>query len=355
MTEIFTFEKIYRAYLNCRKRKKNTVNALRFEIDREKNMISLLRELKSKRYKISRHVYFIIKDPACREIFAADFRDRVVHHLLYNEIEELFEKDFIENSFANRKGKGTHKALGKLKQYLKEAEKNSFFLKLDVRSFFCSINKDILFEIISNRINNCNKSNCWKKEVLWLVKKIIYHNPTRSYIYKGKKENKKLIPKEKSLFFSKGKGLPIGNLTSQLFANIYLNCLDYFIIKKLKIKRYIRYVDDLLILGKRLAEFIGPINYFLRNGLDLEIKKSKTVLQPVNKGIDFLGYFVKPDYILVRRKIVKRFKNRMYKINIGKEVLSFKKILAIKNSYFSHFKHAFSFNLREKDCCLLKN
>jgi len=118
MSEVFTLEKIYQAYLDCRERKKNTINALKFEIEREKNLIDILRELKSRQYRISRHICFIIKDPAPREIFAADFRDRVVHHLLYNEINYLFEDDFIDNSFANRIGKGMHKGVKKLKEYL---------------------------------------------------------------------------------------------------------------------------------------------------------------------------------------------------------------------------------------------
>ena len=119
METIFTKEKIFKAYLDCRKTKKNTANALKFEINREKNLFHLLRELQDRSYRISRHICFIVTEPKPREIFAADFRDRVVHHLLCNEIYELFEKDFIENSFANRMGKGTHKGVEKLKEYLK--------------------------------------------------------------------------------------------------------------------------------------------------------------------------------------------------------------------------------------------
>ena len=118
MDTIFTKEKIFKAYLACRKTKKNTANALKFEINREKNLFRLLNELQNKSYKISRHICFVVTEPKPREIFAADFRDRVVHHLLCNEIYDLFEKDFIENSFANRIGKGTHKGVEKLKEYL---------------------------------------------------------------------------------------------------------------------------------------------------------------------------------------------------------------------------------------------
>lgn len=353
-SEVFTLEKLYQAYLDCRKRKKNTINALQFEIEREKNLIKLLRELKSKTYQISRHICFVITEPSPREVFAADFRDRVVHHLLYNEINHYFEKDFIENSFACRKDKGTHLAVGQLKDYLKEIGQG-FFLKLDIRSFFCSINKDVLYRLILRKIVKVNKSIFWKKDILWLCQKIIFHDPTLNCVFKGGLSKRSLIPKEKSLFFSGGKGLPIGNLTSQSFANIYLNELDQFIKKRAGVNYYLRYVDDFVLLDKdkeKLKSLILPINEFLKTELDLELSFSKTKLQPVDKGISFLGYFVKPHYTLVRQKIVKRLKDKLYNTNYAdyggfREIKDLKKILAMINSYYGHFSHAFSFNLRK--------
>jgi len=343
MSEVFTIENIYRAYLGCRKRKKNTINALKFEIDREKNIVALLKELKSKRYQISRHICFIVKEPTPREIFAADFRDRVVHHLLYSEIKDLFEKDFIDNSFANRIDKGTHKGVEILKEYLKEVEPNSYYLKLDIKSFFCSINKDILFKIISKKIIESNKSVGWKKDVLWLTQKIIYHDPTKNYFFKGDERLKILIPKEKSLFYSNGKGLPIGNLTSQFFANAYLDQLDKYIYS-LGHKYYVRYVDDFIILGgKEMVTEIPIIRQFLKEKLDLQLSEKKIKFQQIERGIDFLGYYIKPDYILVRRKIVSRFKDKMYRLENPKT----KDLLSIVNSYFGHFIHASSFRLRK--------
>ncbi len=169
MTEIFTLEKIYKAYTDCRKRKKNKISAIKFELKREENLIVLLRDLVSGRYEISRHICFIVKDPVPREVFAADFRDRIVHHLVCAELKELFEKDFIENSFANREGKGTHRGAQQLREYLKAADAGSFYLKLDIKSFFCSIDKDILFRIIEQKIASANRSVIWKKEIIWLV------------------------------------------------------------------------------------------------------------------------------------------------------------------------------------------
>ena len=349
-SEIFTLEKLYQAYLDCRKRKKNTINALQFEIEREKNLVKLLRELKQKTYQISRHICFIITEPSPREVFAADFRDRVIHHLLYNEINHYFEKDFIENSFACREDKGTHLAVEQLKNYLKEIDKG-FFLKLDIRSFFCSINKDILYRLILRKIAQINKLPSWKREVLWLCQKIIFHDPTQNCIFKGGPSERKFIPKEKSLFFSQGKGLPIGNLTSQFFANIYLNELDRFAVQNLKCQYYIRYVDDLVLLDKnkeKLKLLILSINEFLKTELDLELRLSKTKLQSIDKGISFLGYFIKPRYTLVRQKVVSRLKDRLYKLNKDRtETKDLKEVLSMINSYYGHFSHAFSFNLRK--------
>jgi len=349
METIFTKEKLFKAYIDCRKTKKNTANALKFEINREKNLFKLLRELQLRDYQISRHICFIVEEPIPREIFAADFRDRIVHHLLYNEIRELFEKDFIENSFANRIDKGTHRGVKKLKEYFKTDE-TTFYLKLDIKSFFCSIDKDILYKMVFSKIENSDEPIYWKNEVLWLCKKIIYHNPAKNYIFKGNQKLRDLIPKNKSLFFSNGKGLPIGNLTSQFFANVYLDKLDQFIYS-LGFKYYVRYVDDFIILGDRNLIFKLPeIKIFLQDKLNLKISDKKIEFQSIQRGIDFLGYYIKPDYILVRKKVILRFKNKLHNLKTSPESSSDRKTLAMISSYFGHFSHANSHNLRKYFC-----
>lgn len=154
---IFTFEKLYKAYKTCLKNKKNTVNALKFEMNREKNLIQLLYDLQTRKYKISRHICFIVTDPSPREIFAADFRDRIVHHLLHKEIQDLFENTFIDESYANRCGKGIHRAVRKLKFYLVRGGKDRqrlYFLKMDIKGFFRNIDKNILWSVIEEKIQN---------------------------------------------------------------------------------------------------------------------------------------------------------------------------------------------------------
>lgn len=179
MSTIFTLEKLYLAYNECKKGKKNTINALNFEINREKNILNLLYDLQSHSYEIARHICFIIKSPTVREIFAADFRDRIVHHLLYNELYDIFDKSFIFSSFANRRGKGTHGAVDYLRKNIREIScpNNSFYLKLDISSFFRSINKQILYDLIEKRINkqfSFSGDRDWLQDILWLTQKLFF-------------------------------------------------------------------------------------------------------------------------------------------------------------------------------------
>lgn len=364
MSSIFTLKKIWQAYEDCQKRKKNTINSLKFELNREKNLVKLLDDLKSRRYKISRHICFIVTEPTPREIFAADFRDRIVHHLLYRELYEIVDADLIPDSYANRRGKGTHAAVSRLRKLIKEIKSETgggFYLKLDVQSFFRSIDRTILFKLLENKLFlknsvstfDCNHDANWQQEVRWLLQKIIFNEPTENFVYKGDPVKQKLIPRNKSLFYSAGHGLPIGNLTSQFFANIYLNELDQYITKKLGFTRYVRYVDDFVIVSEdkeKLRSSIELIDNFLGQHLNLKIHRGKICLQPISFGIDYLGYFIKPTHTLVRQKVVRRFKKKLYRIVATKCEDSLqdqaKQALPMINSYYGHFGHAESYNLR---------
>jgi RNA-directed DNA polymerase len=353
MSEIFNYEKIYSAYLECRERKRKTINALKFEWDLEKNITKLLKELKARKYKPGRSICFAVKEPTPREIFAGNFRDRVIHHLLIREIEEIGERVFIYNTFSCRKGKGTHKAVEKLRGGIRKASNNykreTYYCQLDIAGFFMSINKDILYFLFKELVQKKNKSIKWKEDLLWLAKTIIFNNPTSNYILKGDISLFSYIPKRKSLFGTEeSKGLPIGNYSSQFFANLYLNKLDQFIKRSLKCKYYFRYVDDFILMEnnkKKLKNYKNRINDFLIKKLDIKLNSKKTKIQSVEKGINFLGYFIKKDYILVRKRVLNNFRLKLKKIiesrNLNEETIS------IINSYFGHFRHANSFNLRK--------
>ncbi len=217
---LLSFESVYKAYLDCRRRKRGTINALRFEYRLLDNLFSLASELQKGAYRPSRSVCFVTMTPKLREIFAADFRDRVVHHLLVRELEKVWEPRFIHDSYACRVGKGIHTAVKQLQSFMLRATKNqkeaAFFLQLDIRSFFTSIDKDILFSMFTRSVQS--------EALLSLLSEIIFHDCTEDYIFKGDQHMLRKIPAQKSLFGSgKDKGLPIGNLTSQFFANVYLH------------------------------------------------------------------------------------------------------------------------------------
>ncbi|OGZ79527.1 MAG: hypothetical protein A2358_03640 [Candidatus Staskawiczbacteria bacterium RIFOXYB1_FULL_37_44] len=377
MNEIFTFEKMYKAYLDCRKTKRNTINALKFEYNLERNIYQLQKELETKTYKPGRSICFVAKEPSLREIFAASFRDRVVHHLLIREINKIGEKTLIFDTFSCRKSKGTHAAVARLKNFIKKATENykkeAFYIQLDISGFFMAINHNILYKIFEKMILKQKKTNHWKNDMLWLAKNIIFHKPTENYIIKSPPSLFDLIPKRKSLFGAKeNKGLPIGNYSSQFFANLYLNELDQFVKRNLECEYYVRYVDDFIVLNKNRSAFINfenKINNFLQKELDLELNFKKTKFCPISKGIEFLGYFIKPGYVLVKQSVVKRFKNKLNNVIpsltgnphslVGVDFRpyrtfgfrgndkSIQSVLATINSYYGHFRYAFSFNLRK--------
>jgi len=256
-----------------------------------------LYDLKNNSYKISSHICFVIKNPTPREIFAASFRDRVVHHLLCNEITQYFEADFLPHSYANRRLKGTHRAIERLQRNL-QTTPGGFYTQLDIQSFFRSIDKDILYTLLESKIRTIDKPAWWLKEVLRLVYMVVFYDPTLDYEFRGNPAKRKLIPHSKSLFSSKGSGLPIGNLTSQFFANVYLDILDKFVVQNLGLTKYVRYVDDFVIVhpsAKRLKQAEQQINQFLLENLKLKLHPEKTKLQQVDKGVDFLGFLLNPD------------------------------------------------------------
>lgn len=340
---IFSYRNIYQRYLECRKNKRSSINALRFEINAEENIFKLEQELKAKTYRPSRSILFAARKPKLREIFAADFRDRVVHHILVKELEKTWEPIFIHDSYASRDGKGTHKAITHLQGFLRKITKNgrirAYYLQLDIKDFFINIDKEILFNLIRKRIES--------PDILWFTKKILFWDCTRSYIKKGSRQLLFDIPANKSLFGKNNlRGLPIGNLTSQFFANVYLNELDQFIKHQLKAHYYLRYVDDFVLLSPEKEELLrwkGEIDKFLVAQLNLQLHPRRQKLQLISNGIDFLGYIVRPNYILVRRRVINNLKAKIKELRHSPEKL--RNSIA---SYLGHFKWANSYNLINK-------
>lgn len=340
---IFSFRNIYERYLDCRRKKRNTFNALEFETNLEENLIKLERELKEKKYHPSRSLLFATTKPKLREIFAADFRDRVVHHILVDQLEKIWEPIFIHDSYACRDDKGTHAAKERLQSFLRKITRNghvpALYLQLDIKDFFASIDKEILFELLQQKIKY--------PDVLWLTRVILFWDCTQSFIQKGDRELLKHVPAHKSLFGKENKsGLPIGNLTSQFFANVYLNALDQFIKHELKAHYYVRYVDDFILLSRDQGELLqwkDQIAAFLQEKLLLQLHPKRQKLQPISNGIDFLGYIIRPGYILVRNRVVNNLKTKLRNFKGGVEAR--RDMIA---SYRGHFLHANAHLLTQK-------
>lgn len=288
--------------MDCRKHKRNKSSALEFEFLLERNLAKLYRELLNGTYTIGRSICFVITRPKPREVWASDFRDRIVHHLLYNHISPSFERLFIADSCACIKGRGTLYAAERLETKIRSATQNwskpIFYAKADLANFFVSIDKNILFNLIEQKVT----------EPFWLAlaEQILFHDPRRNYRLHGRKELLDRVPPHKRLTNQpEHMGLPIGNLSSQFFANIYLNELDQFAKHQLRAQHYIRYVDDFVLLHESpgwLSNAVHRIDQFLQQNLGARLNPSKTIIQPISRGVDFVGQVIKPWRRTIRRK-----------------------------------------------------
>lgn len=355
----FSIEALHRAYLKCRRGKRRAINTREFEVKLFNELAFLSETLKAGTYKPSRSVCFYVNKPKLREIFAAHFRDRVIHRLIVDLLEPHYERKFIEDSFACRKNKGTHKAVIRTKDFVwrvsKEAKAPAYYLQLDIKGYFMQIHKPTLLNILAEEIA--------PGILLRLLQIIVSHSPADSYVFRGRVPSKGVLPPHKTLFHDdKERGVPIGNLTSQFFANVYLNELDQFIKRGLGVKFYIRYVDDFVLLHQdpeQLSLWREKIIQFLQEKLKLQLKTETAMPVSVYKGIDFLGYFIKPRYTLIRRRVKKNFDQKIALLlplqkkqdgnfqveHFSHNITQYEKILASTNSYLGHFHHANSFHL----------
>lgn len=300
----FSFEELVKAYFDCRQRKRNTNSALAFESDLERNLIVLRDELLDGRYTPGASICFVITRPKPREVWAADFRDRIVHHLLYNRISPRIYASFIADSCACIPGRGTLYAATRLEAKVRSITQNwahrAFYLKADLANFFVSIDKRILRDLLERQI----RQPWWMR----LAETVLFHDPRSNYVLQSSPERLALIPRHKSLFNQDSHhGLPIGNLSSQFFANIYLDVLDKHVKHELRCAHYIRYVDDFVLLHESpewLSQAHDRIVELLDERLDLRLNPTKTILQPVERGIDFAGQVILPWRRVIRRRTV---------------------------------------------------
>lgn len=313
----FSFSELTKAYFDCRRSKRNSQSALKFEINLERNLQALDNELRTNTYTPGKSICFVITHLKPREVWAADFRDRIVHHLLYNRIEKIIHARFIADSCACIPGRGTLYGAIRLEKKVRSITQNwakpAYYLKADLANFFVSIDKNILSKLITKHI-----SEPWWRE---LALQILHHDPRKNYETRGNPALLSKVPEHKRLTNqSSDFGLPIGNLSSQFFANIYLNELDQFIKHTLRAKHYIRYVDDFVLLHQSpqwLNKALKEIEYFLAQKLNAQLNPTKTILQPIHRGIDFVGQVILPHRRVTRKRTVNhaiyRVKNSPHK------------------------------------------
>jgi len=311
----FKLKDLYTAYIDCIKNKKSSIDYLEYDLKHKKtDLIKLLDEINTKTYKVWNSYSFIAYKPKIREIFAANFRDRIVHHLLVWKLETYFEKRFYKNIFSCRKEKWALLWIKTLFKDLEKIDDNHFYLQLDLKWFFMNIDKDILYNLVNKHITKKNFKNYLL--LRYLIKEIIYNDPVKWVEKRWKMSLYKLVPKSKSLFWRpKNKWLPIWNLTSQFLANVYLNELDNYIKRNLQTKYYYRYVDDFILLWTKqeLEEKLNKIELFLENKLKLRLSENKTKFLPVTYDIDFIWYVIRAKKVLLpRKRNINSMKNVLY-------------------------------------------
>ncbi|MCD7879233.1 MAG: RNA-directed DNA polymerase [Candidatus Gastranaerophilales bacterium] len=297
-----SFYEVVKAYKKCRLHKAKNLSTQIFTFDLEKNLYDLYQDLITGNYKIGRSNCFVVLNPKVREIWAADFRDRVVHHILYDKIFDLFLKRFINDTFSCIPNRGTSKAVSRLEYHAQKITANytktAYYMKSDIRNFFVSIDKKILFDELKKLVND--------EWILEILKQVIYNDVKLNAVIKSPKWKFKLLPEYKSLWHvPNNQGLPIGNLTSQFFSNVYLNVLDQYVKHKLKCKYYCRYVDDFIIMSENISDlnlFHKELSVFLYKRLKLNLHNNKKTINKIEKGMDFVGYTIKPNRKYLRQK-----------------------------------------------------
>lgn len=324
-----SFENLLLAFLKASKGKKSNPQVGDFAFRLEEELLLLQRELMEKTYSPGPYRTFYIYEKKKRMISAAPFRDRVVHHALCNIIGPIFERGFIYDSYANRVGKGTHRAVQRCSEF---ARKNPYVLKLDIKKYFPSIDHEILKGLIRRRIKD--------PEVLWLCDLVIDSSNPQEQVLEWFPGDDLFAPVERR------KGLPIGNQTSQFFANLYLDPLDHFVKEVLGCRYYIRYVDDILVLGPEKG-YLWDVKEEISGYLEKLRLKLRAQVFPVRCGIPFLGYVVFPGYRRLRPQNVRDFRRRLRELQrlYACGELSLERLRCSINGWLGHAMHADTYRL----------
>ena len=308
-------EDLWKAYFDARLHKRNTMNAIRFEQDLEHNIYELYKEISEYRYELSPSICFIVNKPVKREIFAAHFRDRIIHHYIIMKLLPIFENQFIYDSYSCRVGKGTLFGIKRLEHFMRSSTENytkeAYVMTLDLSGFFMSINRRRLLGMVQSLVERKYKGKD-KELLLYLVEKVIMNDPTKGCIIKGSQSDWNRLPPNKSLFHAQaGCGIPIGNLTSQVFANYYLTGFDRFVKEILNVRCYGRYVDDFYLVHRDIS-FLKrskeEIRDYLWEKLEVRLHPRKVYLQPCRQGVLYLGAYITPWGLFPSQRLRRQFR-----------------------------------------------
>lgn len=319
--EIISLENLFAAWQEFVVGKKKKKDVQEFALRLTDNILQLQDELASFSYVHGSYEAFNISDPKPRNIHKACVRDRVLHHAIYRKLYPFFDRSFITDSFSCRVGKGAHKALDRFRSLSYQASKNHtrtvWVLKCDIKKFFASIDQGILTGVLREYIPD--------KDILWMLGQVIesFHHPSPTLPIEGREEEG-------------GKGLPLGNLTSQLFCNVYMNEFDQFVKHKLKARYYIRYADDFVFLSdsrKELENLISKIAEFLNQKLKLALHPDKVFIKTLASGVDFLGWAHFPNHRVLRNVTKRRMFKGIHKRPKNKTLQSYLGLISHGNSY----------------------
>ncbi len=358
---------LFRAYFEARKNKRNTRGQLAFEMDLEHNLIELYEEIRHRTYRPEPCICFVVHRPVKREVFASQFRDRVVHHLLCSYLAPLFDKRMIFDSYSCRKKKGTKAGIERIEHHIRSCTDNyrrkAYILKMDLKGYFMSIDKKLLYDIITDDLARFARKRDERMPepglTDFLLRSILFRDPTADCLMHGRPEEREGLPPSKSLFHSApGTGLPIGDLTSQLFSNILLGRLDEYVKRTLGCRHYGRYVDDFYIVGRHRSRLLGLVpllRMFLRDGLRLELHPHKTELQPCTRGICFLGACVKPHRRYPSKRTVRLMRERLAEVEgrckdakTPPPPHELERMLSVANSYCGYLRQFRAHKLAER-------
>jgi len=336
--DIITIEKLLQAWQEFLHDKRNRKDVILFQVKLMDNIFDLYNDLKNITYKHGDYQAFKINDPKPRDIHKATVRDRLLHHLIYQELYAYFDSKFIYDLYSCRFGKGTYKAINRFRSMALVVSKNNtktcYVLKGDIRKFFANIDHEILKSILQKYIQD--------KNILWLLGQVIDSFHTNTHLRYSVDVLNDQMSKNFAIAENFDTGLPLGNLTSQLLVNIYMNEFDQFVKRELKVKYYARYADDFLVLSqdkKYLENILERMEEFLENNLKLKMHPDKVFIKTIYVGVDFLGWIHFPYYRVLRtstkRRMLKNLEN-----NDKKEVIA---------SYLGMLKHGNSYKLKLKN------